>query len=114
MPAPPRSVTSCGSRSRPADHERLAGVDADAHADVVAVAADRVADRERSADGALRVVLARHGRAEERHHRIADELLDRAAVALELAADALPEAVEQPPHVLGIELLRPRGDADAV
>ena len=48
-----------------------------------------VADRERGANGALGVVLVRVGRAEERHHGVADELLHRAAVALELGADAL-------------------------
>ena len=46
-----------------------------------------VADRERRADGALGIVLVRDRRAEERHHRVADELLDRAAVALELRAE---------------------------
>ena len=51
---------------------------------------DRVADRERRADRALGVVLVRDRRAEQRHHRVADELLHRAAVALELARGAAP------------------------
>ena len=42
-----------------------------------------VADRERRADGALRVVLVHDRRAEDGHDRIADELLDGAAVVLE-------------------------------
>ena len=47
------------------------------------------ADRERGAHGALRVVLVCCRRAEEGHHRIADELLDRAAAALELGRGAV-------------------------
>ena len=38
---------------------------------------------ERGPDGPLRVVLVRDGRAPDGHHRVADELLDRAAVALD-------------------------------
>ena len=67
--------------------ERLAGRDPDAQLEPFLER--EVADRERSADGALGIVLVRGRRAEERHHRIADELLDGAAVALELGADAL-------------------------
>jgi len=37
------------------------------------------ADCKRCPDGALGVVLVRDGGAEERHHRVANELLDRAA-----------------------------------
>ena len=66
-----------------------------------------VADRERGAHGALRVVLVRDRGSEERHDGVADELLDRAAVAFELVAQVLPVRVEERPHVLGIEVLRP-------
>ena len=41
----------------------------------------RVAHLDRRAAGAKRVVLVQHGHAEHRHHRVADELLDRATVA---------------------------------
>ncbi len=61
-----------------------------------------VADRERRADGALGVVLVRGRRAEEGHHRVADELLDRAAVALELGTDALVVGPQERLDVLGI------------
>ncbi len=47
-------------------------------------AIDRVEDAERGAHGALRVVLVRDGHAEVRDDRVADVLLDGAAVALEL------------------------------
>ena len=45
-----------------------------------------VADRERRPHRPLGVVLVRDRRAEERHHRVADELLDRSAETLELGA----------------------------
>ena len=47
---------------------------------------DRVEDAEAGADGALGVVLVCDRRAEDRHHGVADELLDRAAEALDLPA----------------------------
>ena len=73
-----------------------------------------VADRERRADGALGVVLVRGRRAEERHDRVPDELLDRSAVALELRAHALVVRSEERLDVLRIERLRARGEADEV
>ncbi len=73
-----------------------------------------VADRERSADCALGVVLVRRRRAEERHDRVADELLDGAAVALELRADALVVGAQDRLDVLRIHRLRPRREADEV
>ena len=48
---------------------------------------ERVADRERRAHRPLGIVLVRDRRAEDGHDGVADELLDRAAVPLELAAD---------------------------
>ena len=61
------------------------------HAHLFAESGNRIDEVERGADGAFGVVLVRHGRAPDRHHGIADELLDRAAVALDDAA-----AVEVP------------------
>ena len=49
---------------------------------------ERLANRERSAHGAFRIVLVRDRRAEDRHDRITDELLDGAAETLELGAHA--------------------------
>ena len=46
---------------------------------------DRLEDPQPRAHGALGIVLVSHGRAEDGHHGVADELLDRAAVALDLA-----------------------------
>jgi hypothetical protein len=71
-------------------------------------------DRERRPDGSLRVVLVRHGRAEEPHDRVADELLDRAAEALDLRAHARVVGGEARMDVLRIELLGRRRRADDV
>ena len=49
---------------------------------------DRPANGERGANRALRVVLVGVRRAEQRKHGVAAELLERAAVALELGPDA--------------------------
>ena len=73
-----------------------------------------VADGERRAYGALGVVAVRRRRTEDAHHRVPDELLDRAAVALELLADALVVRREDRAHVLRIELLGTSGEADEV
>ena len=60
----------------------------------------RVLDLGRRADGAERVVLANGGHPEHGHDRVADELLHRAAVALERGLDGL----EVPPHDVAKEL----------
>ena len=93
--------------------ERLAGVDGDPHLELVLLVRP-VADRKRRAEGALRVVLMRDGRAEERHHRVADELLDGAAEPLELTAQVRVVGPEQRADVLGIELLGAGREADEV
>ena len=67
-----------------------------------------VADGERRAHGSLGIVAVGGRRAEEPHHRVADELLDPAAEALDLRPDALVVGREERPHVLGVELLGPR------
>ena len=81
------------ARPRPEHHERLAGVDPGPDVKVEPLVllvqlGDPLSDRERGADGTLRIVLVRLRRAEERQNGIAAELLEGAAVPLELAADA--------------------------
>ncbi len=71
-----------GFRSGVESDQRFAGGDPDAKLDAFRFGV--VSDGERSPYSALRVVLVGDGRSEERHHRVPDELLDRAAVALEL------------------------------
>jgi hypothetical protein len=57
------------------------------------------------ADGSERVVLVHRRRAEDGHHGVADELLDRSPVALEDAAHLVEVARVDPPHRLGIDAL---------
>jgi len=76
--------------------------------------ADALAQREGGADRALGVVIVRRRRAEDRHHRVADELLDGPAVLLE----DLPHLGEGPsvrtPDDLGVVRHAGCGRADDV
>jgi hypothetical protein len=54
------------------------------------------------------------GHAEDGHHRVADELLDRAALALDLLRHRLEVVAHHRPHVLRVHLLGARGRADDV
>ena len=65
-----------------------------------------VADREGGADRALGIVLVRHRRTEHGHHCVADVLLERAAVALELLAHSCDLRTDGRAHVFGIALVR--------
>ena len=53
-------------------------------------------------------------RAEQRHHGVADELLDGPAEALELGPQLRVVRREQAAHVLRVERLRAGGEADEV
>ena len=98
----PEAIAFALGRAGVERDERLAGRDPDSELEPLL---DReVADGERGANGALGIVLVRDGGAEERHHGVADELLDRAPVALELAADARVVRTED-------RARRPRGRA---
>ena len=55
-----------------------------------------------------------HRRAEERDDGVADELLDGAAEALKLQAEALVVRSEQLADVLRVHLLGPRGESDEI
>ena len=107
------------ARPRPEHHERLAGVDPGPDMEVEPLVllvqlGDSLSDRERGADGTLRIVLVRLRRAEERQNGIAAELLEGAAVPLELAADARVVGRYERSHVFGIEIFRACGRADEV
>jgi hypothetical protein len=73
-----------------------------------------VADGECPAHRPLGVVAESSRGAEDRHDRVADELLHGAAERLELAADVVVVRREDRRDVLGVELLRPPGEADEV
>src|SRR4051794_7788386 len=77
----------------------LAGHDADPHgqprsADLLAHRSDSVDEVEAGPDRALRVVLVRDRYAPHRHHGVADELLDDAAITLDDGA-CLTEVARQ-------------------
>ena len=63
---------------------------------------DRLENRESRPHRPLRVVLVRHGRAEGRHHRVADELLHGAAVTLDHLSQPLVVRPDPCPNVLRI------------
>ena len=67
-------VARLGAGSEPG--ERLAGRDSDAHLEILRVLPDRLADRKRRPHRPLGVVVVRERDPEERHHLLADELLD--------------------------------------
>jgi hypothetical protein len=102
-----RSHPLTGIGPRRERDERLAGRHADADLEL-AFLARPVADRERRAHGPLRVVVVRGRGAEERHDGVADELLDGAAVPLELRAESLVVGTQEGLDVLRIELLGTR------
>ena len=80
--------------------EDLARLDPDAHLE--AELADRLDDPERGAHRPLRVVLVRERHAERRHHGVAGELLDDAAVRRDAVRDLVEEARQARADDLGI------------
>ncbi len=103
-----------GIRVRVERDERLAGVHGRADPQVGRRLPDRLPDRERGDHGAHRIVFVRDGRSEDRHHRVADELLHRPAALLDLLAKPRVIGREHRPDVLRIELLGTAGEADQV
>ncbi len=92
--------------------ERLAGGDADSQLE--SFLERELADRERRADGPLGIVLVRGRGAEQGHDRVSDELLDGAAVPLELGAHALVVGPQERLDVLRIHRFGTGGEADEV
>ena len=74
----------------------------------------RVAHLDRRPAGAERVVLVRHRHAEHRHHRVADELLHRAAVRLDDPPHPLEVTRQERLQRLRIDRLAERRRADDV
>ena len=62
-------------------------------------------DRERRTQRAMGVVLVSDRRPEQRHHAVAEELVDRALVAVHLVQDHLEGAVHDRVDFLGVEAL---------
>ena len=85
---------------------------ADAAPDQLRLAAfERPRDAEGGVDGAPRVILVGDGRPEERHDAVAEELVHRALVAVDLGEHEIEGVAHEPMHFLGIEPLRERGEA---
>ncbi len=76
--------------------------------------ADAAHDLQGGAHRPLGVVLVARRRAPDGHDRVADELLDRAAVALDDAPGQVEVAREQVADLLRVALLGERGEADHV
>ena len=109
MPCPSApSVTAASPVSTPARAAKLG------RPDLVAERRHGGDQVERCAHGPLGVVLGRRRRAPDRHHRVADELLDRAAVELDQSSARVEVAGEELARVLGIALLGGGGEADEV
>ena len=77
-------------------------------------AADCIDDIEGGANRPLRVVFVGGRCAPDGHDRIADELLDRAAVALDHVAGDIEVAAQELPDLLVVAALRERREADEV
>ena len=75
---------------------------------------DRLQDPQARPHGPLGVVLVRDRRAEHRHHRVADELLHRPSVALDLLPQARVVGPDPRPHVLRVGALRGGREPDQV
>ena len=95
-----RGLGACRNR-----HQSFAGVDADADVQI-AGRNESVTNLNRRPNGALGVVLVSNRRTEDSHHRITNELLHSAAVALELVPHATEVRELDPSHILRIEGLR--------
>ena len=99
--------------------DRRAGVDADPNLKLelrvsLVELGDRLDDSQSRPDGSLRVVLVRDRRAEDRHHSVADELLQLTAVAIDRLAHGLEIRVLDKGDILGIEPLRQRRETDEI
>ena len=100
-------------------HGRLSGGDAGPRrqagmADAHAERADRIDEVEPGPHRPLRVVLVGHGRAPDRHHGVADELLDGAAVALDDVASHVEVAGQQLANSLRVARFGEAGEPDEV
>ena len=76
--------------------------------------AERAGDAEGGERRAARVILVGEGGAEERHEAVAEELVDRALVAVHLGEGGLEEGVHEDVHPLRPEPLGERRGADQV
>ena len=95
-------------------HRRLAGQDSGPRLEPGTERADAVDEVERGADRAFGVVVVRDRRAPDGHHGVADELLDRAAVAADDLLAMLEVARQELAHGLGVAALGEGREPDEV
>ena len=95
-------------------HRRFAGQDAGACLDPGTKRTDAVDEVERGADRAFRVVVVGDRCAPDGHHRVADELLDRAAVAADDLLALLEVARQELAHGFGVAAFGERREPDEV
>ena len=100
-----RDQPTLGAGARLERDEDLARVDGDPDLELLFLA-DPVADREGRPNRALGIVLVRDRGAEDRHHGVADELLDGAAADLQLGPEPVVERPQNRLDVLGVERVR--------
>jgi hypothetical protein len=99
----------------------VAGVDADVQRQPCRVVAESLADPcelamhlERDEERAVRIVLVRDRRAEEREERVACELLDEAVIAADDAREAADDGVDHLEELLRVEAVGEGGEAGDV
>jgi len=99
-------------------HNRFACIDGAPHREpeslVVIHLIDRGEDAQPGSNRSLGIVLVSHRRAEHGHDRVADEFLDRALVALDLAFEPRVVGAEQCAHVLGVGSVEAAGESDEI
>jgi len=103
-------------------HDDRAGVEADPHTEGNPVRAHDFRaerrqpglDRQRGTQRAGGVVVVARGLLEQRHHAVAEELVDGAALGVDGVEDDLERAVEDIADVFGVEPLGHRGEAGDV
>ena len=94
--------------------ERLARVHADAYLQGPLEVRRPVAYCQGGPDGPLGVILVRDRRTEERHHGVADELLDCPSEAFELDAEPVVIGHEHGTNVFGVKGFGALGEADQI
>ncbi len=97
-----------GSGEHPRAHAQLG------HTHLLTEGGYRLRECKGGADGALGVVLACHGRSPHRHDGVADELLNRAAMALYQRAAAVEVPRQQLSNFLRVAMLGERREAHQV
>lgn len=108
-----------GLRPRSDGDDGVAGVDPDPGREaqtgmLLVELLDRVQQTERCPDGALGIVFVAHRRSEHADHGVPDELVEGAAVVLQLARDPGVERAQRLLDVLRIRAVRARGEPDEV